>query len=218
MLERFGTLSQELDEYPALLREGSEGRPLALERKELGEDRGQGQEEGKDGGQVKTGPEQAGESAGPQKGKLTREAGMANREKGNCAQLQFSETVLRSAGRLHGCSLKEGEPDFLFYTLDNGRPKSLGAFKAPILSEDGTKQRWIPGRKMLAEVKAAAKLSLPLILFVLDLANGRIWAKVIATEEVKRFAGITAPLMLVENDPPSEKACRETLDMALQLL
>lgn len=67
-------------------------------------------------------------------------------------------------------------------------------------------------------MKAATKFGLPIVLFVLNLANGRIWAKVIAIDEVRGFEGITTPLMLVENDPASEKACRETLDMALQLL
>jgi len=56
------------------------------------------------------------------------------------------------------------------------------------------------------------------LLFVLNLANGRIWAKVIAVEEAKKFEGITTPLVLIGGDPASDKTCAETLDMALKLL
>lgn len=218
VLEKFGTFSEELEEYLEILRNEKEGHSLSAERNEASERGAQGQEEGKNGASAETGPEHSSELVEPPKGKLTREAGMANREKGNRSQLQFSEIVLRSAGKQHRCSLKEGEPDFLFYPPDGGAPRSVGAFKALTLSEEGTKQRWIPRRKMLEEVKAAAKFGIPLILFILNLANGRTWAKAFAVEEVKKFSGITTPLALVEGDPASEKTCRETLDMALQLL
>jgi hypothetical protein len=217
VLERFGVLSEEFDEYLEFFREERD-RSLPSETMNAHDIREPGPEIGTNTIPTKAGAEQSDTTAGSSPGKLTREAGMANREKGNRAQLQFSETILRVAGKLHACSLREGEPDYLFNNPDTHLPKDVGAFKALTLSEDGTRQRWIPKKKLLAEIKAATKFGLPIVLFVLNLANGRIWAKVIAIDEVRGFEGITTPLMLVENDPASEKACRETLDMALQLL
>jgi hypothetical protein len=151
-------------------------------------------------------------------GKLTKEKGIANREKGNRAQLQFSEEVLRKASKVHNTSFKEGTADFVFYVPDTPIVKAIGAFKALTLSEGGTKQRWIPRRKLLAEQRLALKVGVPLVLFVQNLLNGRIWAKVLAVEELKGFTGLTTPLLLIENDPRAEKTCKETLEMALQLL
>jgi hypothetical protein len=204
VLERFGILSEEVDEYLEL----------------LSEEDGRGREkEGTTQASARTGPEPpTGAGVPPTRGKLTREAGMANREKGNRAQLQFSETVLRSAAKLHTCSLKEGEPDYVFHDPNTRALKYVSAFKALTLSEDATKQRWIPKRKMLAETKVAMKYGLPLILFVQNLANGRIWAKVTPVDELKKLGGITTPLMLVDDDSASEKACRESLSNVLQLL
>lgn len=149
---------------------------------------------------------------------LTREDGLANRERGNNAQLMFCEQILRGAGKLVDNSIKEGTPDYVFYAPGTRNPRGVGAFKALTLREDGTRQRWIPRRKVLAEQRMALKLGVPLILFVLNFANGRIWSKVVAVGELKEFSGLTTPLMMVENDTQAEKACKETLEMALQLL
>lgn len=154
-------------------------------------------------------------------GKLTKLQGMANRERGNNAQLKFAEEVLRGAGKLLDNSIKEGTPDYVFYTPGSPemrKVKAVGAFKALTLKEDGTRQRHIPRRKILAELRIATKYAVPLILFVMGFTNGRIWAKVIPVNELKDFTGLTTPLMLVENDPQAEKACKETLQMALNLL
>ena len=49
-------------------------------------------------------------------------------------------------------------------------------------------------------------------------ANGRVWATVIPKDGVKDFRGVTTPLMLVNGDPESEKACSDSLTSVLQLL
>ena len=154
-------------------------------------------------------------------GKLTKLQGMANRERGNKAQLKFAEEVLRGAGKLLDNSIKEGTPDYVFYapgSPETRKAKAVGAFKALTLKEDGTRQRHIPRRKVLAELRTATKYAVPMILFVMNFTNGRIWAKVIPVSELKDFTGQTTPQMLVEGDPQAEKTCRETLQMALNLL
>ena len=160
--------------------------------------------------------EKEGIAIGPRR--LTTEDGRANRERGNNAQLRFCEEILRGDGKLVDNSIKEGTPDYVFYAPGTRNPRGVGAFKALTLREDGTRQRWIPRRKLLAEQRMALKLGVPLILFVLNFTNGRIWAKVVSMGELKEFSGLTTPLMMMENDPQAEKACKETLEMALQLL
>jgi len=148
--------------------------------------------------------------------KLTREDGLRNREMGNQEQLRFSE-YLSLQGKNHKCSLLNGTPDFEFHI--DGTIKCVGAFKSLTLSVYGsTKQRWIGKIKLLAEIKTAKKFDVPMILFVRNIANGRIWATVISVENLKEFRGITTPLALVDSDSAAEKACKETLEMALQLV
>jgi len=211
VLEEFAAFLDQVDEYLDSLGAG--------EHEPRGELAGGIDVQGQKGGQgAQTSPVEGRSPALLTRGKLTREAGRANRDKGNRAQLQFAETILRSAGKRFECSLKEGQPDYIFYGPTDNVVKAVGAFKALTLSEDGTRQRWIPRRKLLVELRTAMKYGVPLIIFVMNLANGRIWAKVFPVGELKEFDGITTPLMLVENDPVSAKTCRETLEMALQLL
>jgi predicted nucleic acid-binding Zn-ribbon protein len=216
LLERFGVLSAQIDQYlDYFAHEGRESEAGQAETPKVvagftGEQHEIQVEQ--------SSPREAGAKTLPTGGKLTREVGIANREKGNRAQLQFSETVLRERDKRHDCSLREGDPDFLFHDSATNRPKSVGAFKALTLSESGTKQRWIPRRKLIAEILTGTRLGIPLVLFVQNLANGRVWAKVLSLEEQKEFEGITTPLLLIESDPDSEKICRETLDTALKLL
>ena len=154
-------------------------------------------------------------------GKLTKLQGMANRERGNKAQLKFAEEVLRGAGKLYDNSIREGTPDYIFWapgSLESRKAKAVGAFKALTLREDGTRQRHIPRRKVLAELRTATKYAVPMILFVLNFANGRVWATVIRVEELKGFTGLTTPLWLVENKPQSEQACKDSLKVTLELL
>ena len=148
--------------------------------------------------------------------KLTREDGLRNREMGNQEQLRFSE-YLSLQGKNHKCSLLNGTPDFEFHI--DGTIKCVGAFKSLTLSVYGSaKQRWIGKIKLLAEIKTAKKFDVSMILFVRNIANGRIWATVISAENLKDFRGITTPLALVDSDSAAEKACKETLEMALQLV
>jgi hypothetical protein len=150
--------------------------------------------------------------------RLTREEGLANREKGNQALMQFSAR-LYSMNKKHQASLLHGVPDLVF--LDsNGSVKCVGAYKALTLSSQGgaTKQRWIPRVKLLAESRMAMSLNKTMVLFVENLANSRIWAIGISPDELKTFPGITTPLMLVNGDPQSEKDCRNSLTSVLQLL
>ncbi len=148
--------------------------------------------------------------------KLTREDGLRNREMGNQEQLRFSE-YLSLQGKNHKCSLLNGTPDFEFHA--NGTIKCIGAFKSLTLSVYGSaKQRWIGKIKLLAEIKTAKKFDVSMIIFVRNIANGRVWATVISTENIKDFRGITTPLALVDSDSAAEKACKETLEMALQLV
>ncbi|MGI0086792.1 MAG: hypothetical protein ACREBI_02380 [Nitrosotalea sp.] len=148
--------------------------------------------------------------------RLTREDGLRNREMGNQEQLRFSE-YLSLRGKDHKCSLLNGTPDFEFHI--DGKVKCIGAFKSLTLSVDGTtKQRWIGKDKLLAEIKTAMKNGISVILFVKNIANGRIWAHVISTEGLKEFRGITTPLTLVDSDSSAEKACKDTLEMALHLV
>ena len=167
-------------------------------------------------------PPNSGETPPPvTHGKLTKVEGMANRERGNKAQLKFAEEVLRGAGKLLDNSIKEGTPDYVFYAPgapETRKAKAVGAFKALTLKDDGTRQRHIPRRKVLAELRTATKYAVPMILFVMNFTNGRIWAKVIPVNELKDFTGQTTPPMLVEGDPQAEKTCKETLQMALNLL
>lgn len=150
--------------------------------------------------------------------KLTREDGLANREKGNQALMQFSARLC-SMNKKHQASLLHGVSDLVF--LDsNGAVKCVGAYKALTLSSqaNATKQRWIPRVKLLAESRMAMSLNKTMVLFVENLANGRIWARGISPEELKNFSGITTPLMLVNDDSRSEKDCRDSLTSVLQLL
>ncbi len=213
VLEKFGMLSEQVDEYLESI-----GDRMEESRAGWKNDSHDEEDKTQEGRALATPREPTETGVPPTGGKLTKESGIANREKGNRAQLHFSETVLRDAGKQHRCSLKEGEPDFLFYNPETNLPKSVGAFKAYTLSEAETRQRWIPRRKLLAEIRTAMKLGIPLVLFVQNLVNGRVWAKVITAEEAKKFERITTPLMLIESDPASEKVCRETLEMALKLL
>jgi hypothetical protein len=149
--------------------------------------------------------------------RLTREDGLANREKGNQALMRFHEK-LRNLGKNCKVSLLHGAPDLLFLGED-GSVRFIAAYKALTLSEQGSaKQRWIPRAKLVAELRLATKQGKPLILFVENLANGRIWASVIPQDGVKDFRGVTTPLMLVNGDPESEKACSDSLTSVLQLL
>jgi hypothetical protein len=166
-------------------------------------------------------PPTSGETPLVTHGKLTKLQGMANRERGNKAQLKFAEEVLRGAGKPLDNSIKEGTPDYIFWapgSPETRKAKAVGAFKALTLKEDGTRQRHIPRRKVLAELRMATKYAVPMILFVMNFTNGRIWAKVIPVNELKDFTGLTTPLILVEGDPQAEKTCKETLQMALNLL
>jgi hypothetical protein len=177
-------------------------------------------EEGTSQGQIPS-PPASGQTSPVTRGKLTKLQGMANRERGNKAQLKFAEEVLRGAGKLLDNSIKEGTPDYIFWapgSPETRKAKAVGAFKALTLKEDGTRQRHIPRRKVLAELRMATKYAVPMILFVMNFTNGRIWAKVIPVNELKDFTGLTTPLMLVEGDPQAEKTCKETLQMALNLL
>ncbi len=134
---------------------------------------------------------------------------------GNQEQSRFSE-YLSLQGKNHKCSLLNGTPDFEFHI--DGTIKCIGAFKYLTLSVYGSaKQRWIGKNKLLAEIKAAKKLAVSVILFVRNIVNGRVWATVISAENLKDFRGITTPLALVDSDSAAEKACKETLEMALQL-
>ena len=149
--------------------------------------------------------------------RLTREDGLANREKGNQALMRFHEK-LRNLGKNCKVSLLHGAPDLLFMDGD-GSVRFIAAYKALTLSEQGSaKQRWIPRAKLVAELRLATKQGKPLILFVENLANGRVWATVIPQDGVKDFRGVTTPLMLVNGDPESEKACSDSLTSVLQLL
>jgi hypothetical protein len=149
--------------------------------------------------------------------RLTREDGLANREKGNQALMRFHEK-LRNLGKNCKVSLIHGAPDLLFMDGD-GSVRFIAAYKALTLSEQGSaKQRWIPRAKLVAELKLATKQSKPLILFVENFVNGRIWATVIPQDGVKDFRGVTTPLMLVNGDSESEKACSDSLTSVLQLL
>jgi hypothetical protein len=132
--------------------------------------------------------------------------------------MQFSAR-LHSMNKKHQASLLHGVPDLVF--LDsNGSVKCVGAYKALTLSSlDGaTKQRWIPKSKLLAESRMAVKENKTLVLFVENFLNRRIWARAMSPEELKSFSGITTPLMLVNDDPQSEKDCRDSLTSVLQLL
>lgn len=149
--------------------------------------------------------------------KLTREDGLANREKGNQALMRFYDHLTK-LNKYPKMSLLHGAPDLLFLQED-GQVRYVAACKALTLSAQGSaKQRWIPRIKLVAELRVAMKESKPLILFVENLANGRIWAYVIPEDGVKNFKGVTTPLMLVNDDSVSEKACRDSLTSVLQLL
>ncbi|MDE1728620.1 MAG: transposase [Thaumarchaeota archaeon] len=103
--------------------------------------------------------------------------------------------------------------------MEVARRESAGKAKSGKITKQGsTKQRWIDRIKLLAEIKTAKKFDVSMILFVRNIANGRIWATVISAENLKDFRGITTPLALVDSDSAAEKACKETLEMALQLV
>lgn len=207
MLERFGMFSDQLDELSDSFGRGGSESQAGSSPKELNTNQ-----------VTQSQMPQGGAPPSPSSGKLTKEAGIANRDKGNKAQLKFSEETLHGAGKLHDNSLKEGTPDFVFYAPGTRTARGVGAFKALTLKEDGTRQRWIPRRKVLAELRLAQRYAVPMILFVQNLTNGRIWAKVMPVGELREFNGLTTPLDLVENEPRSERVCRETMEMALQLL
>ena len=219
MLERVATLVDEIDELLGTLGVAGDGPKAPASP---------AQSEGGNGSRLQgTAQAQPNPAAGdemsslPTGGKLTKEKGIANRERGNNAQLKFAEEVLRGAGKLYDNSIKEGTPDYIFYTPGSPemrKVKAVGAFKALTLKEDGTKQRHIPRRKVLAELRLAMKYAVPLILFVMNFTNGRIWAKVIPVNELKDFTGQTTPPLLVDNNSQAEKTCKETLQMALNLL
>ena len=98
-------------------------------------------------------------------------------------------------------SLLHGAPDLLFLE-DDGSVRSIAAFKALTLSEQGSaKQRWIPRAKLVAELRLATKQSKPLILFVENLANGRVWATVIPKDGVKDFRRSDHPSYARERRP-----------------
>jgi hypothetical protein len=218
MLERAATLVDEIDELLGTVGVEGDG-PKAPASPAQSEGGNGSQPQGTD--QAQPNPAAGGETPLPTGGKLTKEKGMANRERGNRAQLKFAEEVLRGAGKLFDNSIKEGTPDYVFWapgSPETRKAKAVGAFKALTLKEDGTRQRHIPRRKVLAELRMATKYAVPMILFVMNFTNGRIWAKVIPVNELKDFTGLTTPLMLVENDPQAEKTCKETLQMALNLL
>jgi hypothetical protein len=131
--------------------------------------------------------------------------------------MRFHEK-LRNLGKNCKVSLLHGAPDLLFLGED-GSVRFIAAYKALTLSEQGSaKQRWIPRAKLVAELRLATKQGKPLILFVENLANGRIWATVIPQDGVKDFRGVTTPLMLVNGDPESEKSSSDSLTSVLQLL
>jgi hypothetical protein len=149
--------------------------------------------------------------------KLTREDGLANREKGNQALMRFYEN-LRKLNKDPKVSLLHGAPDLMFLYGD-GQVRYVAAYKALTLSAQGSaKQRWIPRAKLVAESRVALKENKPLILFVENFTNGRVWAYVIPQDRVRDFKGVTTPLMLVNDDQESEKACRDSLTNVLQLL
>ena len=218
MLERVATLVDEIDELLGTLGVAGDGTkaPGATPQNEVG-----GASQKQDADQASILAAEGDNPSASAGGKLTKERGMANRERGNKAQLKFAEEVLRGAGKLLDNSIKEGTPDYVFYALgspETRKAKAVGAFKALTLKEDGTRQRHIPRRKVLAELRTATKYAVPMILFVMNFTNGRIWAKVIPANELKDFTGQTTPPMLVEGYPQAEKTCKETLQMALNLL
>jgi hypothetical protein len=215
MLVRCDIIIDQMDELidSGMVGPGSSGSGVAG-RGEVG-----GVPQGQGAGQTLPDPLATGEIPAPSGGgKLTKEKGIANRERGNNAQLKFAEEILRGAGKLFDNSIKEATPDYVFYGPGTRNAKAVGAFKALTLKEDETRQRWIPRRKVLAELRLAMKYGVPLILFVQNFVNGRIWATIVKVNELKEFTGLTTPLWLVENDSQAEKACKETLNLALELL
>ena len=218
MLERSATFVDELDELLDTLgvAGGGQRAPVTTPQGEAG-----GALHRQDAGQAPSPAAGVDNPPSTTGGKLTKEKGIANRERGNNAQLKFASDVLYPAKKLYDNSIKEGTPDYIFYTAgtpEKRQVKAVGAFKGFTLKEDGTKQRHIPRRKVLAEQRTAMKYAVPLILFVLNFANGRIWATVIKAEELKEFKGQSTPLWLVENNSQAEQACKDSLKMALELL
>ena len=143
-----------------------------------------------------------------EKAMLTQADGLASRRKGDLAQKETAK-LLRRLGFEVDDHYGVGLPDYIFWKA--GKKVAIGAHKAFTLSKEETKQRTITAEMMKAEINAAMKYKLPLVILVTNLRNKRRWVELIPYEELKEFKRFTTPLILAEDAPESQKICEESI-------
>ena len=140
--------------------------------------------------------------------KLTTEDGIANRRKGNNAQIKTAEFLEKMGFELKNDCEKD-VPDY--FLLKEGAIVGIGAHKAFTLTKEGTRQRSISKENIDAECEAAREFECSLVIFVTNLANGQRWARLIPNGELGSFKSITTPLILAENSAEAYKTLQESL-------
>jgi len=138
---------------------------------------------------------------------LTSADGIASRTKGNMAQKETAD-FLRNCGFQVEEYYGVGLPDYIIRW--QGKRVAIGAHKAFTLSRQGTTQRTIKN-ELEAEIAAALKYKLPLVLLVTNLKNKRRWAELISYEKLKEFERFTTPVILADDVPETERICMESI-------
>jgi len=146
---------------------------------------------------------------------LTREDGLASREKGISAQKETAQ-YLRSLG----FELEEyygiGAPDYI-YTLSSRRV-AVGPHRAFTLTREGTKQRTVTKDMIKVEYDTAMKLKLPMVIMVMNLVNKRRWGEFISYDKLKDFERVTTPLILAEDTRESQKILDDSIIRIREIL
>lgn len=151
--------------------------------------------------------EQAAKKRINQKVRLTTANGIASRRLGNKAQHETAE-ILRSMGFEVEEYYGVGQPDIIPWW--SNRRVAVVAHKAYTFT-DKIRQRTINRKDIEAEIDAALKFKLPLVIIVTNLSNGRRYAEIIPYEKLNEFEKFTTPLILVDDKPEARNICEETL-------
>jgi len=146
---------------------------------------------------------------------LTSADGIASRTKGNMAQKETAD-FLRNCGFQIEEYYGVGLPDYIIRW--QGKRVAIGAHKAFTLSRQGTAQRTITKDELEAEIAAALKYKLPLVLLVTNLKNKRRWAELISYEKLKEFERFTTPVILTDDVPETERICMESISRLKEIL
>ena len=135
---------------------------------------------------------------------LTPEDGRANRNMGHDKQDETAR-ILRGMGFDVAVAHGPGQPDFVIKRKGTDTVVATGSCKAYTLHDEPKRmQRRVSRKDCIPEIKLAARLDVPMALLVTNRINGRKWIKIVESDELRGWEGVTTPVILAKNDEDSE--------------